>query len=303
MDFAERLYALRREKGLSQEELAEVVGVTRQAVQKWESGASRPDMDNLTALARYFGVTLDYLITGEEPPAPAAGSPTVIEKHYYRECGDFFRPRGDYEYVSRRTLWGLPLVHVHISGRGLARARGIIAVGNVATGLVSLGVFSAGLLSLGVISLGVLLSIGCVSAGTLSLGCFAFGWLALGGRDLRPLRHRRRRRGLPDRPGRRGQWPVGHRWRGEGDHPVPPHGGGPRGPGHQRRHPSGGGRGSGWPAPLAAVALHRLVLRERSLLKGRKGRGEMSAALFPYLGTISGAFPRRTLLTRGKSVL
>lgn len=180
MNFAERLYALRREKGLSQEELAEVVGVTRQAVQKWESGASRPDMDNLTALARYFGVTLDYLITGAEPPAPAAGTPTVIEKHYYRECGDFFRPRGDYEYVSRRTLWGLPLVHIHISGRGLARARGIIAVGNVATGLVSLGVFSAGLLSLGVISLGVLLSIGCVSAGTLSLGCFSFGWLALG---------------------------------------------------------------------------------------------------------------------------
>lgn len=40
MNFAERLYALRREKGLSQEELAEVVGVTRQAVQKWESGDS-----------------------------------------------------------------------------------------------------------------------------------------------------------------------------------------------------------------------------------------------------------------------
>lgn len=179
MSFTERLYALRREKGLSQEDLAEVVGVTRQAVQKWESGASRPDMDNLTTLARYFGVTLDYLITGEETAAPAAG-PTIIEKHYYRERGDFFRPRGDYEYVSERTLWGLPLVHVHLSEQGLARAKGIIAIGNVATGVVSLGVFSVGLASLGVISLGLLLSIGCVAAGIVSLGCFAFGWLALG---------------------------------------------------------------------------------------------------------------------------
>lgn len=172
MSFTERLYALRREKGLSQEDLAEVVGVTRQAVQKWESGASRPDMDNLTTLARYFGVTLDYLITGEETAAPAAG-PTIIEKHYYRE-------RWEYEYVSERTLWGLPLVHVHLSEQGLAWAKGIIAIGNVATGLVSVGILSAGLASLGVISLGLLLSIGCVAAGIVSLGCFAFGWLALG---------------------------------------------------------------------------------------------------------------------------
>ena len=42
--FQDRLNRLRRERGLSQEDLAEVVGVTRQAVQKWESGASRPDM-------------------------------------------------------------------------------------------------------------------------------------------------------------------------------------------------------------------------------------------------------------------
>lgn len=184
MEFHDRLYQLRREKGLSQEELAEVVGVTRQAVQKWESGASRPDMDNLTALARYFGVTLDWLITGESAPGQAEGDSAcppadrepvgqTIINHYYS--------RWEYEYRSKRTLWGLPLVHVHLCERGFARARGIVAVGNVATGVVSVGIFSFGLLSLGVISLGLLLSIGALAAGGLAIGGFAAGGIAVGG--------------------------------------------------------------------------------------------------------------------------
>ncbi len=192
MEFQDRLYRLRREKGISQEGLAEVVGVTRQAVQKWESGASRPDMDNLTILARYFGITLDWLITGEEPPQrEAAGHPspeadpagqTVINNYYHR---------WEYEYMSQRTLWGLPLVHVHLCEQGFARAKGIVAIGNVATGAVSVGIFSAGILSLGVLSLGLLLSVGCLAAGILAagglaaggiaLGGFAWGWLAFGG--------------------------------------------------------------------------------------------------------------------------
>lgn len=80
MDFRERLFDLRRQAGLSQEELANLLGVTRQAVQKWEAGTSRPDMDNLTALADYFHVSLDYLVTGREAPAPSPsweGDPAV----------------------------------------------------------------------------------------------------------------------------------------------------------------------------------------------------------------------------------
>ena len=179
-EFQTRLSRLRRERGMSQEDLAEVVGVTRQAVQKWESGASRPDMDNLTALSRYFAVTLDYLITGEEP---APREQTVINNYYHTG-------RWEYEYKSRRTLWGLPLVHIHLKDNSLVRAKGIIAIGNVAVGLVSAGIFSAGLLSFGVLSLGVLtlgclaagvLSAGCVAAGVIAAGGFAFGWLGLGG--------------------------------------------------------------------------------------------------------------------------
>ena len=83
MEFSQRLYELRRKAGLSQEELANLVGVTRQAVQKWESGASKPDLDNITALAGYFQVSLDYLIAGREAePAPPPPAPTIINNYY-----------------------------------------------------------------------------------------------------------------------------------------------------------------------------------------------------------------------------
>ena len=137
MTFQERLHQLRRQRGLSQENLAEVIGVTRQAVQKWESGASRPDMDNLVALSRYFETTLDYLITGEEAPSASSALPaqsqTIIHNYYHR---------WEYEYKSRRTLWGLPLVHIHLKENGLTCARGVIAVGNGAVGLVAVGILS-----------------------------------------------------------------------------------------------------------------------------------------------------------------
>ena len=170
--FQDRLNRLRRERGLSQEDLAEVVGVTRQAVQKWESGASRPDMDNLAALARYFGVTLDHLVLGRDPGtgSPPGGGQTVINNYYHPSLWE-------YEYKSERTLWGLPLVHIHLKNNSLVRAKGIIAVGNVAVGLVSVGIFSVGVLSFGVLALGVL-ALGCL---VVAAGGFAFGWLGLGG--------------------------------------------------------------------------------------------------------------------------
>ena len=74
MEFRERLYQLRKGRGISQEELAHTVGVSRQAVQKWEAGAATPDLNNLSALADYFAVSLDYLVRGIEPEKPAAPS-------------------------------------------------------------------------------------------------------------------------------------------------------------------------------------------------------------------------------------
>ncbi|MCC8098970.1 MAG: helix-turn-helix domain-containing protein [Clostridiales bacterium] len=71
MNLADRIQTLRKEKGISQEELAEQAGVSRQAVSKWESGQSTPELEKLILLSDYFGVTTDYLLKGTEP-VPAA---------------------------------------------------------------------------------------------------------------------------------------------------------------------------------------------------------------------------------------
>ena len=65
MIFAEKVLALRRRNGWSQEELAEKAGVSRQSISKWESAASIPDIDRILVLARVFGVSTDYLLKDE----------------------------------------------------------------------------------------------------------------------------------------------------------------------------------------------------------------------------------------------
>ena len=62
MTFSEKLYTLRKSKGLSQEQLAEKLNVSRQAVSKWESAAAIPETEKLIAISDFFGVSLDYLI-------------------------------------------------------------------------------------------------------------------------------------------------------------------------------------------------------------------------------------------------
>ena len=70
MTLGEKLQTLRRSRGLSQEQLAEILEVSRQAVSKWENGDSAPDLDRLRAICTYFGVTTDYLIWEEPEDAP-----------------------------------------------------------------------------------------------------------------------------------------------------------------------------------------------------------------------------------------
>ena len=62
MEFHEKLYTLRKQKGLSQEELAYRLNVSRQTISKWEMGDSTPDMEKLMAISRFFGVSLDELV-------------------------------------------------------------------------------------------------------------------------------------------------------------------------------------------------------------------------------------------------
>lgn len=66
MEFNEKLQELRKSKGLTQEELAEALFVSRTAVSKWESGRGYPGIDSLKAISRFFGITIDELLSGEE---------------------------------------------------------------------------------------------------------------------------------------------------------------------------------------------------------------------------------------------
>jgi len=67
---SEKIYALRRRNGLSQEQLAEKIGVSRQAISKWEGGLSTPELDKLKALSECFQVTIDELTENQAAPAP-----------------------------------------------------------------------------------------------------------------------------------------------------------------------------------------------------------------------------------------
>ena len=65
MKLEEKILALRKQKGLTQEQLADMLYVSRQAVSKWETGESLPDIANIVGLSKIFGVSADYLIKDE----------------------------------------------------------------------------------------------------------------------------------------------------------------------------------------------------------------------------------------------
>lgn len=68
MSFAENLKSIRQEKNISQEDLAEIIGVSHQAVSKWEQGSGYPEMEKLLVLSKELNVSLDYLMLGEIKP-------------------------------------------------------------------------------------------------------------------------------------------------------------------------------------------------------------------------------------------
>ena len=65
MNISQKILLQRKKKGISQEDLANALNVSRQAVSKWESSQSVPDMDKIIALSNYFNVTTDYLLKDE----------------------------------------------------------------------------------------------------------------------------------------------------------------------------------------------------------------------------------------------
>ena len=66
MEFNEKLQKLRKKRGLTQEELAKSLYVSRTAISKWESGRGYPEIESLKAIAKFFSVTIDYLLSSDE---------------------------------------------------------------------------------------------------------------------------------------------------------------------------------------------------------------------------------------------
>ena len=174
MDFAEHLMTLRKQRGWSQEELGNQIGVTRQTVSKWEMGQSTPELEKLVELSRLFGMSIDRLVGLEEAEERRDPWEEPRRTSGVRSGGIF------YEYVSPVKVFGLPLLHVRL-GYGPLLAKGIVAIGNCAVGVVAVGSCSLGLLSFGGLSLGLLLALGGVSLGLFALGGLAVGGFAIGG--------------------------------------------------------------------------------------------------------------------------
>lgn len=91
MIFADKLIALRKKSGWSQEELAEKLGVTRQSVSKWEGAQSVPDIDKILQLSHLFGVTTDYLLKDElgEPEYTAGDDAPTLRKVTLAQANDY----------------------------------------------------------------------------------------------------------------------------------------------------------------------------------------------------------------------
>jgi len=120
MTLNEKIFYYRKALGLSQEELAARVGVSRQSVSKWELGEATPEVDKLLALARAFGVTTDELLSGE-PPLQETEEP-IQEEAAWPETEpvqpQLDRAVGFLGRMIRRFGW-LAGVYIALSGAGV----------------------------------------------------------------------------------------------------------------------------------------------------------------------------------------
>ncbi|MBE6972011.1 MAG: helix-turn-helix transcriptional regulator [Ruminococcaceae bacterium] len=77
---SEKLYKLRKNSGLSQEQLAEQLNVSRQAISKWEQGTAVPESEKLISISEYFSVTVDYLLKDDTVGITDTTDEVVVEK-------------------------------------------------------------------------------------------------------------------------------------------------------------------------------------------------------------------------------
>ncbi len=141
MEFNEKLQELRKQKGLTQEELAEALYVSRTAVSKWESGRGVPNIESLKAISKYFSVSIDELLSSEEILAIADEDNKQRETHIrdlvfgLLDCSlimflflPFFGQRGD-GFIKEVSLMSLTSVALYVKISYMFIVFGIILMG------------------------------------------------------------------------------------------------------------------------------------------------------------------------------
>lgn len=94
MTLGEKLQKLRRERGLSQDRLAELLEVSRQAVSKWERDEAVPETEKVIRLSEIFSVSIDYLL--KDRPEPARETRRTAEPDFFSQVADWFKRKGYY---------------------------------------------------------------------------------------------------------------------------------------------------------------------------------------------------------------
>ncbi len=176
MTLGEKLSKLRKEYNYTQEQLADILGVSRQSISKWESDIAYPETDKLVKMGKLFECSIDYLLN-EDIIEKQGTQPTEKESIW-----DIFK-RQFHERKSGKMVFGMPFYHIGKNAYGFfavgLKAHGVFSIGLMSRGIVSLGMLSLGVISLGILSLG-LISVGVLSAGLLAVGSVAIGLFAVG---------------------------------------------------------------------------------------------------------------------------
>ena len=176
MTLGEKLSKLRKEYNYTQEQLADILGVSRQSISKWESDIAYPETDKLIKIGKLFECSMDYLLN-EDIAEKQGIEPKEIETFWDKFKKQF------HERKSEKMIFGMPLYHIGKNAHGFfavgLKARGVFSIGLMSRGIVSLGMLSLGVISIGLLSLG-LISAGVFSAGLLAVGSIALGLFAAG---------------------------------------------------------------------------------------------------------------------------
>ena len=181
MTLGDKLSKLRKEYNYTQEQLADILGVTRQSISKWESDIAYPETDKLIKMGKLFECSMDYLLNDDITEKQS------IEPKETETFWDKFKKQF-HERKSEKMILGMPLYHIGKNAHGFFavgfKARGVFSIGLMSRGIVSLGLLSIGVISLGILSLGLIsagiLSLGLLAVGSIALGLFAAGAISVG---------------------------------------------------------------------------------------------------------------------------